>query len=244
MRLDVVIKVRVTPYLYLLINFSMLYPKTKAMKINSLPSMYSKSLLIAIAALALSATGAQAFSGDALIRAGLTDSQVAAFEVARELRQDGDTKAARDVLIDAGIDETVIERVRSVLSKNHHVHQTVVMAAVAANDYHAFVTAIANTPLADIVTTRADFARFKVVHDVENEGAIANSDDVFADLDQSDQSEYEERDDDLSDSQKEAMSVALAANDHDAVQAIMEDRGVFKGGKRDHVKFLRDGRQM
>ena len=52
--------------------------------------MNSKSLLIAIAAIALTATGAQAFSSSALITAGLTEEQQAAFEVARELRQEGD----------------------------------------------------------------------------------------------------------------------------------------------------------
>ncbi len=229
----------------------MSHVQTKALKINSSTSLYSKSLLIAIAALALSATGAQAFSGDALVRAGLTDSQVAAFEVARELREEGDTQAARDVLLGAGIDETVIERVRSVLSQHQDEHQVAMMAAVRANDYEAFVLAIDDTPLADIITTPADFERFKAAHDLKTAGDTAGAADIFSDLGLSSDTdvaesyeEYEADDDELSDSQKEAMSVALAANDHEAVQAIMDDMGVFKGNKHDHAKFLRDGRLM
>jgi hypothetical protein len=83
---------------------------------NSASLVYSKSLLIAIAAFALTASGAHAFSGEALMRAGLTASQRAAFEVARELRLEGDITGARDLLVEAGIDELVIERVRTVLS--------------------------------------------------------------------------------------------------------------------------------
>lgn len=94
----------------------MTQPQTKTLKNNWKTSVQSKSILIAIAAFALTATGTQAFSGDALIKAGLTDSQRAAFEAARELRAEGDTAAARDVLIEAGIDEKVLEQVRSALS--------------------------------------------------------------------------------------------------------------------------------
>lgn len=75
--------------------------------------MKSKPFLIAIAAFAVTATGAQAFGGTAVLeRAGLTNRQIAAFEIAREKREAGDKEGARDVLFDAGIDETVLLQVQ------------------------------------------------------------------------------------------------------------------------------------
>ncbi|MCA9367708.1 hypothetical protein KC887_05635 [Candidatus Kaiserbacteria bacterium] len=67
---------------------------------------YSKSLLIAVAALAVTATGAYAYSGD------LTDEQRSALEQARELRQAGDFVGARDALLEAGFDESALKKLR------------------------------------------------------------------------------------------------------------------------------------
>jgi len=95
------------------------HSKTTTLR-NSASSVYSKSLMVAIAAFALTASGAQAFTGEALVRAGLTDNQRVAFEVARELRLEGNITGARDLLVEAGIDEQVIERVRTALSETKH----------------------------------------------------------------------------------------------------------------------------
>jgi hypothetical protein len=84
------------------------------MPANWKTSVQSKSLLIAIAAFALTSNSAFAYSGEVLERAGLTESQRNAFETARELSAHGDKEKARDVLVDAGIDTSVIERVRDV----------------------------------------------------------------------------------------------------------------------------------
>ena len=121
----------------------MTQPQAKSLTNNWKTSVQSKSILIAIAALALTATGAQAFSGDALVEAGLTDSQLAAFEVARELRAEGDTDAARDVLVEAGIDEKVLEQVRSALSSKRPT------VTAAANYRSLFRNEIADDLTAD-----------------------------------------------------------------------------------------------
>ncbi len=61
--------------------------------------MQSKSLLIAIAAFAVTATGVQAYGGMKILeKAGLSEEQISAFETARELRQSGDIAGARDAL--------------------------------------------------------------------------------------------------------------------------------------------------
>lgn len=74
--------------------------------------MKSKPFLIAIAAFAVTASGVQAYGGTELLeRAGLSEKQINAFETARERREAGDIVGARDVLIEAGIDEDVIHSV-------------------------------------------------------------------------------------------------------------------------------------
>lgn len=71
--------------------------------------MQSKSLLIAIAAFAATAGSVQAYGGSELLqKAGLTAVQISAFETAREKRQAGDMTGARDVLVEAGVDENVL----------------------------------------------------------------------------------------------------------------------------------------
>jgi predicted DNA binding protein len=84
--------------------------------------MQSKSLLIAVAAFAVTATGVQAFQGTELLqKAGLTEEQIEAFESAREKREAGDLAGARDVLIEAGVDEEVLASVREAV---HEERQT------------------------------------------------------------------------------------------------------------------------
>lgn len=84
--------------------------------------MKSKSFLIAVAALAVTASSTNAFHDVLLKRAGLSKEQLAAFEVAQELSREGDVTAARDVLVEAGIDEVVIDQIRVVKSEKSKHH--------------------------------------------------------------------------------------------------------------------------
>lgn len=127
--------------------------------------MNPKSLLIPIAAFAVTVTGAQAFNSDVLVRAGLDETQIAAFEQARELRKGGDKEGARDVLIEAGVDENTVAAVRDAMHKERDAMHEAMEIALEANDYDAFKTAIEGSPLADIITTEADFLLFKEAHD-------------------------------------------------------------------------------
>ncbi len=223
-------------------------------------SLQSKSLLIAIAALALTATNAQAYSGEVLERAGLTETQRDAFETARELRAHGETEKARDVLVEAGIDTSVIERVRSVMSDEHRAYQAALDAALLVDDYQAFLTAIAGTPLADIVTTEADYAKFKEAHDLKASGDKVGADTLFTELGISPQKNRKVRDagaattvdlrdsrsnrPELTSSEQAAYAVAKAANDRDAMDAILEEAGIFGGHRFATTKYLRDGREL
>ena len=223
-------------------------------------SLQSKSLLIAIAALALTATNAQAYSGEVLERAGLTETQRDAFATARELRAHGETEKARNVLVEAGIDTSVIERVRSAMSDEHRAYQTALEAALLVNDYQAFLTAIAGTPLADIVTTEADFAKYKEAYDLKVSGDKIGADTLFTELGISTPKTRKVRDvgtadvidlrdarrnrGELTESEQAAFAVAKAANDRDAMDAILEEAGITTGSRSANPKYLRDGREL
>jgi len=83
--------------------------------------MQSKSLLIAIAAFAVTTTGVHAYGGeDILEKAGLSEEQKSALAQAHVLRSSGDVNAARDVLVKAGIDE---EALRLIHKAKHSIHK-------------------------------------------------------------------------------------------------------------------------
>ena len=96
--------------------------------------MQSKSLLIAIAAFAVTTTGVQAYGGlESLHKAGLDDSQVSAIVVAGNLQALGDIVAARDVLFSAGVtDETLLQIHRANRQAEKTVHH---------NDFASFTQA-------------------------------------------------------------------------------------------------------
>ena len=126
--------------------------------------MNPKSLLIPVAAFAVAVTGVQAFNSDVLQEAGLSADQITAFVTAKELRQEGDRDGARDVLAEAGIDEEAMQSVREVMREKRGAHRAAIHDALDSNDFEAFRIAVEGSPLADIVTTEADFEHFKEAH--------------------------------------------------------------------------------
>jgi hypothetical protein len=218
--------------------------------------MNSKYLLIAIAALALTATGAQAFSSNALITAGLTEDQQVAFEVARELRLEGDMTAARDVLVEAGIDAETLEKVRTAMHEERHAHHEAMKIALEANNFDAFIVAIADSPLADVITTEEDFQSFKEAHVLRDSGDKNGAAAIFTELGipklkngkgghgvrgHHGEPPFLEQ---LTGAQKAAFAVARQANDRDAMDAILDEAGIVKPTKGDSPKFLKDGREL
>lgn len=174
--------------------------------------MKSTSLLIAIAALAVTASTAQAFNGTVLREAGLSEDQVAAFSIARELSREGDTAQARDILLDAGIDESTIDRVRQALHQHRHSHRASVATAKHATTLADFQTAVAGTPLANIVTTEAAFHSFKA-HQTERQQA-------------KDRRFVRDWTESLSAEQAAALQAAHQANDKKAAHSILEEAGL------------------
>lgn len=68
--------------------------------------------MMAIAALTLTALTARAFNEQMLAQANLTEEERLAFVTARELQSGGDVESAKAVLVEAGIDEFVLERLK------------------------------------------------------------------------------------------------------------------------------------
>lgn len=86
-------------------------------------SIQSKALLIAIAAFAVTATGAYAHGGERLLeRADISEEQRQALEEAHQLRLDGDFEAARDRLVEAGVDEETLRSLHRAAHQHKH-HQ-------------------------------------------------------------------------------------------------------------------------
>jgi hypothetical protein len=198
----------------------------------------SKSLLIAIAAFAVTATGAQAFVGsDVLLRAGLTSEQVSAFEVARTLRIEGDVEKARDVLVQAGIDEEALAAVR----KAAHAAKMAMYESLKTGDYAAFKESIKDTPLADIITTEADFELFAEAHELKRSGNHAEAKEIFENLGVPERGERHGKAKGyvhgmggfgrgvLSEDQRDALRSARQANDRETVRAILDEAGENDG---------------
>jgi hypothetical protein len=197
--------------------------------------MKSKPFLIAVAAFALTATGVQAF-GDAqmLQRAGLSQAQISAFEVAREKREAGDLDGARDVLVEAGVDEDVLQSVHKIA----HESRAAMHKALTEQDYEAFKVAVAGTPLAETIDSEADFEKFAEAHALKEAGKWDEAKVILDELGVTPPARggmmgHHGRGmnrghmlQDLTNDQREALLVAHQANDKKAVQAILKEAGI------------------
>lgn len=196
--------------------------------------MNSKSLLIAIAAFAVTATGAQAFvSTDYLNRAGLSVTQVDALTQARDLRIKGKSSEARDLLLEAGVNEETLASLR----KATHEAKDALHKAILDKDFEAFREAVKGTPLYDLVTTPADFELFCEAHDLKSEGKLTEANKVYTDLGLPEVSpkfghgkkggHWHKMDlSQLSPEEASALQAAREANDKELVKQILKEAGV------------------
>lgn len=144
--------------------------------------MNAKSLLIPVAAFAVTATSVSAFNPDVLTKAGLSDQQISAFEEAHDLRHDGDRERAREVLVEAGIDMDTMENIREAMHEAKKAHREAMHEALETDDYEAFLEAIADSPLADIITSEADYELFKEAHELREAGEIDEAKAIMGEL--------------------------------------------------------------
>jgi len=192
--------------------------------------MQSKSLLIAIAAFAVTTSGVFAYSGNNVLeRANLSAEQKTAITRARELKENGDYNAARDSLVNAGIDEEVLQR----LHEAKHQVELEMQAALVANDYEAFIASIAQTPLADIITTQADFAQFRAAQELRDDGEYPAAKEIYDELGVQPKPYRHGHGgkhliQELSVEQREAFAAAKQANDKSTMQAVLDEAGVYR----------------
>jgi len=130
----------------------------------------TKHVLIPAAAFAVTVTGVSAFNESVLTEAGLTDTQIEAFEEARDLRESGDKDAAKETLEDAGIDRDTMKDIRTAMKEHRAEVRAVIASALNDEDYDAFMDAIADTRLADHINDEDDFELFLEAHELRESG--------------------------------------------------------------------------
>ena len=119
-----------------------------------------KQIMIPVAAFAVTVTGASAFNGDMLeqIDVDLTASQVSALEEAHTLRVDGaDREEVKTFLEENDLDEETMKEIKTAVREVKDAQREAVHTAIENADYDAFMVAIADTPLAESISSEADF---------------------------------------------------------------------------------------
>lgn len=102
--------------------------------------------------------------------AGFTDAQKTAIEKAFQIRKDADDQAA-SVLSAAGVNE---QKLHEAMRGQHDALHAKLDAAIDANDFAAYQTLVAGTPMADKVTAET-FAKLVEIRKLEKAGDKAGA---------------------------------------------------------------------
>lgn len=143
-----------------------------------------KQILIPVAAFAVTATGASAFMGGGstwLENANITDEQKSALQTAREIRTEAHEEA-KAVLEAAGLDKEKMKELHEVMHEARKEQHEAMKTALEANDYEAFVKAIADSPLAEKITSEADFAKLAEAHQLMKDGDRDGAKEIMKEL--------------------------------------------------------------
>lgn len=143
-----------------------------------------KEIMIPVAAFAVTATGVSAFNPDALDRVdvAITDNQVAALEEAHALRQAGaDRSEIKEVLEATGLDRETMKEIRSAVHEVQQETREAVKAAVAAEDYQAFLE-VAPDRLLTAIASESDFALLLEAAELRAAGDKEGAQDIMSEL--------------------------------------------------------------
>lgn len=142
-----------------------------------------KQIVIPAAAFLVTATAVSAYSPEWLenLDISLTDEQVSALEEAREIRQAADEEA-RQVLEEAGLDEDMMREIHGAMRTERVAHREAVETALEAGDYDAFMVAVADSPLADAISSEVDFEKFKAAHELRRSGEYDAAKEIMSEL--------------------------------------------------------------
>lgn len=142
----------------------------------------SSYLAVPIAAFLLAGTSVSAFNPDLLEKAGLSETQIAAFEEAKELRKSGDKDAARDVLAEADINLSTLEEVRKAAHVERKEHREAVKQIIESGDYDAFVELQGDGPLFYAIDSETDFLKLREAHELRASGDHEGAKAIFTEL--------------------------------------------------------------
>lgn len=142
-----------------------------------------KQLFIPVAAFAITATSVAAFGNVdwSEVDIDLSQAEISALEEAQEIRQTAHEEA-QAVLENAGIDEERMSEIREAMHENREANREAVKAALESGDYDDFVAAIAGTPLADAITSEADFEKFQEAHELREAGDREGAQEIMSEL--------------------------------------------------------------
>lgn len=130
-----------------------------------------KQLLIPVAAFAVTVTSAAAFGNIdwSEVDNDLTDVEISALEEVQEIREAAHEEVER-VLEAAGIDETRMHEIREAMHEGRRAAHEAIKAAIEAGDYEAFLEAAGDSPMAEQITSEADFEKLVEAHELMESG--------------------------------------------------------------------------
>jgi hypothetical protein len=143
-----------------------------------------KQILVPVAAFAVTVVGASAFTGNdwvSKLDSGLTDAQTSALEEAREIREDAREKALT-VLEKAGIDDTKMREVHAGMRGLMQAHHEAVESAIESGNYTAFLEAVKDTPMAEVINTEAEFKKLQEAHELRESGDFDEAREIMEEL--------------------------------------------------------------
>lgn len=146
--------------------------------------MVNKYVVVPIAAFALSATAASAFSPDILnkLDLNLSEEQISALEDARELRKEGEFTEAKEILEGVGLSSEDLQQIRESMREYRQEHRDAMREALESGDYGAYLAAVADTPMADVIDTVGEFDLLKQAHDLREAGDVEAAKEIFDQL--------------------------------------------------------------
>jgi len=158
--------------------------RTKNYK-TKLPDNMIKETVVAVAAFAVTATGASAFTGDMLEKVDLdfSEVQIAALGEAHELRQAGADKAEmKEVLEAAGLERADMQELKAAVREVRSEQRAAVRAAIEAEDYEAFLTVVGDRVLAQAINSEADFILLVEANELREAGEKEEAKAIMAEL--------------------------------------------------------------
>ena len=132
-------------------------------------------MLATLPALALVVLGTSVASAHMRTPRELSEEQRSALEEARQLRKEGNTKEAHEVLRGVGLHQGVLHHARKdhaegmMYGAEARERHEAMRAAIEAGDYDAFKSATVDAPFADMVTAE-NFEKLVAAHKLHEDG--------------------------------------------------------------------------